>query len=252
MNASVGPTVTVTFAGCGDAFGSGGRYQACIHLSEQDRPPVLLDCGATSLSALKRLDLDPTEIGTVLVSHLHGDHFGGIPFLILDGQFAGRRSPLTVAGPPGITDRLHQMMEAMFPGSTEVRRRFDVEMVELAPGASTTVAGIKVTSWEVHHPSGAPPLALRLSIGGKIVAYTGDTAWTDDLVTVAAGADLLIAEAYYFDKTIPYHLRHADLADHRCELTSRRIVLTHLSADMLARSDQLDFDTAHDGLTLQV
>ena len=114
------------------------------------------------------------------------------------------------------------------------------------------MAGIEVTSWEVSHPSGTPPLALRLGISGKTIAYTGDTAWTDDLVTAAAGADLLIAEAYYFDKAIPHHLRYADLAGHASELTSRRIVLTHLSADMLARRDELDFDIAHDGLTIQL
>jgi ribonuclease BN (tRNA processing enzyme) len=248
----VSPAVTVTFAGCGDAFGSGGRYQACIHLRERDGPPVLLDCGATSLSALKRIGLDPTEIGAVFVSHLHGDHFGGLPFLILDGQFGGRRAPLIVAGPPGIADRLRQAMEVMFPGSAAVHRRFDVDVVELTPGVTATVAGIGVTGWEVNHPSGAPPLALRLSIGGKVIAYTGDTAWTDGLVTVSAGADLLIAEAYYFDKIIPYHLRYADLADHKSELTSRRIILTHLSADMLARRSQLDFDIAHDGLIIEI
>ena len=252
MNTSVDPTVTVTFAGCGDAFGSGGRYQACIHLHQHNGPVVILDCGATSLSALKRLGLDPSEIRAVLVSHLHGDHFGGLPFLILDGQFAGRHNPLTIAGPPGVADRLHQLIEVMFPGSTNVQRRFDVEVMELGLDIPTTVAGIEVTGWEVNHPCGAPPLALRLSIGGKIVAYTGDTAWTDDLARVAAGADLLIAEAYYFDKIVPYHLRHADLVDHKHELAARRIVLTHMSADMLARRDQVAFDTAHDGLTLQI
>ena len=86
--------VTVTFAGSGDAFGSGGRHQACIHLRSPRAGPVLLDCGATSLSALKRLGLDPGEIVAVFVSHLHGDHFGGLPFLILDGQFSGRTQPL--------------------------------------------------------------------------------------------------------------------------------------------------------------
>ena len=117
MSTHAGPAVTVTFAGSGDAFGSGGRYQACIHLRQASRVPVLLDCGATSLSALRSLGLDPGEIGTVFVSHLHGDHFGGLPFLILDGQFTRRTSPLTVAGPPGTGERLRQTMEAMFPGS---------------------------------------------------------------------------------------------------------------------------------------
>jgi len=72
--------VTITFAGSGDAFGSGGRYQACLHLrGPGGAAPVLLDCGATSLSALRSCGLDPGEIAAVFVSRLHGDHFGGIP-----------------------------------------------------------------------------------------------------------------------------------------------------------------------------
>jgi ribonuclease BN (tRNA processing enzyme) len=244
--------VTVTFAGSGDAFGSGGRYQACIHLRQPARPPVLLDCGATSLSALKTFGLDPGEVSAVVVSHLHGDHFGGLPFLILDGQFSRRTRPLTVAGPPGTAARLRAAMEVLFPGSADAQRRFSLEVLELPPGSTTTVAGIAVTSWEVRHPSGSPPLALRLDFGGTTIAYTGDTAWTDDLIAVADGADLLIAEAYYLDKSIPYHLRYADLADHDGDFTCGRIVLTHLSAELLARSDQLAYDVACDGLIIEL
>jgi ribonuclease BN (tRNA processing enzyme) len=248
------PGVAVTFAGSGDAFGSGGRYQACIHLRAPGQAPVLLDCGATSLSALRACGLDPGEISTVLISHLHGDHFGGLPFLILDGQFSRRTSPLTIAGPPGTADRLRQAMETSFPGSPGTRRRFGLDVIELAPGSTTTVSGIEVTSWEVDHPSGAPPLALRLGLGDATIAYTGDTAWTENLAAAAADADLLIAEAYYYDKPVPYHLRYADLATHRASLTSRRIVLTHMSADMLARAAEgkLAFETARDGLAIQL
>ena len=242
--------LTVTFAGSGDAFGSGGRYQACIHLQRRDdRSPVLLDCGATSLSALKQLGLDPGKVATVLVSHLHGDHFGGLPFLILDGQFSRRTTPLTIAGPPGIAQRLTDTMECLFPGSSSTRRRFDVRTVEIKPGATITVSDLTVAAWEATHPSGAPPLALRLSLAGKTIAYTGDTGWTDALIECAAGADLLIAEAYYRDKYIPYHLRQADLDAHRDQLTAKRIVVTHMSADMIDRGP-LAYQAAHDGMTL--
>jgi ribonuclease BN (tRNA processing enzyme) len=245
--------VTVTFAGSGDAFGSGGRFQACIHLQgPRGFDPVLLDCGATSLSALKHLGLDPGQIAAVLISHLHGDHFGGLPFLILDGQFSGRTKPLIVAGPPGLARRLTDAMECMFPGSATARRRFDVDIVELQPRTSEMVAGVEVTTWEVDHPSGAPPFALRLALSGTVIAYTGDTAWTDNLLAVAAGADLLIAEAYYRRKNIPYHLRHADLVDHRQELAVARIVLTHMSSDMLDHPVDLAFEAAHDGLVLNL
>jgi ribonuclease BN (tRNA processing enzyme) len=245
--------LTVTFAGSGDAFGSGGRYQACIHLQPgRGLAPVILDCGATSLSALKRLRLDPGQVGAVFVSHLHGDHFGGLPFLILDGQFSRRTSPLTVAGPPGISQRLTDTMECLFPGSSRTPRRFDIRAIEIEPGATTTVAGVGVTAWEVNHPSGAPALALRLGLDGKAIAYTGDTAWTDTLLECSAGADLLIAEAYYRDKNIPYHLRLSDLHAHREQLTAKRIVLTHMSADMLDHPDPIAFQAAHDGLTLSL
>ena len=116
------------------------------------------------------------------------------------------------------------------------------------------MSGTDVTSWEVDHPSGAPPLALRLGIGGATIAYTGDTAWTENLTAAAACADLLIAEAYYYDKPVPYHLRYTDLSTHHSSLTSRRIVLTHMSADMLTRAAEgrLAFETAHDGLAIQL
>jgi ribonuclease BN (tRNA processing enzyme) len=215
---------------------------------------VLLDCGATSLPALRRCGLDPGEIAAVFVSHLHGDHFGGIPFLILNGQFAGRASPLTVVGPPGTARRLPELMECMFPGSWRARRRFAVEVAELRPGAAVTAAGVRAEGFGADHPSGpdGPALALRLTVGSAVIGYTGDTAWTDALVDVAAGADLLIAEAYYRDKAVPYHLRHADLVAHAGRLASRRIVLTHMSADMLEHLDQARFEAAADGLVLRV
>jgi ribonuclease BN (tRNA processing enzyme) len=244
--------VSVTFAGCGDAFGSGGRFQACIHLRPDGAAPVLLDCGATSLTALKRCGLDPGEVSAVFVSHLHGDHFGGLPFLVLDGQFSGRADPLTVVGPPGTAARLDAAMECLFPGSAAARRRFAVRVNELAPGATVQAAGIEATAWAADHPSGSPALCLRLAMAGKVIGYTGDTAWTSSLLQVAAGADLLIAEAYYRDKPVPYHLRLADLQAHAAELASRRIILTHMSADMLSQQGQPGYEMASDGLTLRI
>jgi ribonuclease BN (tRNA processing enzyme) len=243
--------VTVTFAGCGDAFGSGGRFQACIHIRpDTGQPPVLLDCGATSLTALRQAGLDPGEIAAVFVSHLHGDHFGGLPFLILDGQFSRRVAPLLITGPPGTGQRLTTAMECLFPGSSQVRRPFGITVTELPPGGTQTMAGVTAKAWEAAHPSGAPALILRLAVGGTTIAYTGDTAWTPAIQAAARDADLLIAEAYYWDKPVPHHLRYADLTEH--EVTARRVILTHLSADMLGTQDTARYETARDGLTITI
>lgn len=250
---SVATAVSVTFAGSGDAFGSGGRSQACIHLRHPALAgPVLLDCGATSIPALKRCGLDPGEISTIVVSHLHGDHFGGLPFLILDGQFGGRTRPITVLGPPGTEARLQTAMECLFPGSATAARRFAVLVQELSPGGTASVPGASVRAWAADHPSGSAALLLRVSIASKVIGYTGDTAWTDQLAEAAAGADLLIAEAYFRDKPVPYHLRLADLEAHRSDLTARRIVLTHMSPDMLGGPLPPGYERAADGLVLHV
>jgi ribonuclease BN (tRNA processing enzyme) len=241
--------VTVTFAGSGDAFGSGGRLQACIAVQVGEQAPILLDCGATSLVALKRQGIDPNQVAAVLVSHLHVDHYGGLPQLILDGQFNRREAPLTIAGPAGTADRLTAALEVMFPGSSTVRRRFEVNVIELQPGnGQASIHNAVVHAVEVDHGMpGNTALGLRVDVAGKAITYTGDTAWTDVLIDLAADSDLFIAESYYWDKVVPYHLRHADLLAHRDQLASRHIILTHMSADMLAHADDAAFDLAYDG-----
>jgi ribonuclease BN (tRNA processing enzyme) len=120
----------VRFLGSGDAFGSGGRLQACVSVRSTETI-VLLDCGASSLVAMKRLGVDAGSIDAVALSHLHGDHFGGLPFLVLDGQFSRRERPLLVARSPGTRERVTQAMEVLFPGASRVERRFDLRFLEL-------------------------------------------------------------------------------------------------------------------------
>ena len=249
--------IQVRFIGSGDAFGNGGRFQACIllHALGQDGD-VLLDCGASSLIALKQQHQDPNQIGLVLVSHLHGDHFGGLPFLILDGQFAHRTRPLHVAGPAGVSERVEAAMEVLFPGSTGVRRRFPVHFHELTDRQPLRFdlgpAGLVVVPFAVVHVSGAPALALRVAWQGHTIAYTGDTEWTETLIEVAQGADLLIAEGYTNQRKIRFHLDVASLRQHAGRLGARRVILTHLSAELLARADELGWETASDGMTLEL
>jgi ribonuclease BN (tRNA processing enzyme) len=239
----------VRFAGSGDAFGSGGRWQTCIHLSGEGQV-LLVDCGATSLVALKAQGLDPGAVDAVAVTHLHGDHFGGLPFLILDGQFSRRSKPLQVAGPPGIRARLAETMEALFPGSSQAQRRFPVEVTELGTdGKAAGLGAATVRGWEVKHACGAPPLALRVELGGTSFAYSGDTEWTAALAEAAHGADLFAVEAYTFDRPVRYHLDYQTLCAHLAEIRARRIVLTHMSAAMLTRLADADLPAAYDGMT---
>lgn len=241
----------VRFLGSGDAFGSGGRFQTCIHLGA-GASQLLLDCGASSLIAMRRFGVDPQAIDAVILSHLHGDHFGGVPFLVLDGQFKRRTRPLVVAGPPGVEARVREAMEVFFPGSTRIERKFETRFLELADRAAVPVGPVSVTGFEVSHASGAPPFALRVAGEGRVVTYSGDTEWTESLIDAARGADLFIAEALFYDRRVKYHLDLATLRQHRSRLECHRLVLTHMGEDMLARLDGLDVEAAADGQELVV
>ena len=238
--------IQLQFLGSGDAFGSGGRFQTCLLLRGAGGS-LLIDCGASSLIAMKRAGVDPGEIGWVLLTHLHGDHFGGLPFMVLDGQFSRRTRPLVVAGPPGTRTRVEAAMEVLFPGSSRVERRFAVEFVELAQRTAASVGPATVTPFSVEHASGAPSYALRVQYGGKVVVYSGDTEWTESLVDAARGVDLFVCEAYFFEKKIKYHLDYATLRDHRKQLDCKRIILTHMSQDMLGRLGESEMEWATDG-----
>lgn len=241
------------FVGCGDAFGSGGRFNTCFHLTG-DTTNLLIDCGASSLVALKRLNIDRNAIRTIVITHFHADHFGGIPFFILDAQFfSKRRDPLTIVGPPGLDAWYARVMETAFPGSSQAAQKFDLRLVEIEAGQALPVDGIMVHAFQaLHGPPNGPYLAVRIEAEGKSVAYTGDTEWTPDLIAAARDADLFIAEAYFRDKTIATHLSLDAIEAHLAEMAPRRLVLTHMSDDMLGHPDRERFETAEDGMIVKL
>lgn len=239
--------ISLQFLGCGDAFGSGGRLQACIYV-DCGFSRFLLDCGATSMSALKHLRIDPNSIDTILLTHLHGDHFGGLPFFMLDAQLVSKRAQhLTIVGPASTEERIHAAQEVLFPGSSEIQWRYSIDYYEWVDGQTAQLSGLKVTPYPVIHASGATAYALRVECAGKVIAYSGDTEWTDVLIAVAKEADLFICEAYYFDKQMKYHLDYRTLMAHRDALGCKRLILTHMNDNLLNQLGNVEAEYAEEG-----
>lgn len=236
------------FIGSGDAFGSGGRFNTCFHVTGS-QANFLIDCGASSLIAMKAQGVAPNSIQTIFITHFHADHFGGIPFFMLDAQFfSKRRQPLTIAGPQGLGEWYKHVMETAFPGSSTTQPRFKLSLVELEPDVMATVDGITVRPFRVNHGNlGGPCLAYRLEVEGRSIAYSGDTEWTDELIEAGKGVDLLIAEAYFYDKKVRLHLDFVSLKEKLPRIQPKRLVLTHMSEDMLNRMESVNYETAEDG-----
>jgi ribonuclease BN (tRNA processing enzyme) len=110
-----------------------------------------------------------------------------------------------------------------------------------------------VSGYVVAHPSGTPSLALRIECDGKILTYTGDTEWVDALLAASRNADLLIAEAYFFERKVRFHLDYATLRQKLPLIGAKRLILTHMSPDMLRRASELeDCEAADDGLEVEI
>lgn len=244
--------IEVKFLGSGDAFGSGGRLQPCIHVKYAERQ-FLLDCGPTALIGMRRFNVEPNDIDTIIISHFHGDHYCGIPLMILDAQLVSKRTqPLTIVGPQGIRKRIEDSMEIMFTHSSKVQQNFAIEYIELIPGIPQKINELEVTAFTGEHPSGGPSLIVRVKVGSKIITYTGDTDWTDNLIPAAEGADLFISEAYFFEKRIKFHMVYQTLLENIDKLKFKKMILTHMSQEMLRNVDKLEYEQADDGKVFYV
>jgi ribonuclease BN (tRNA processing enzyme) len=229
-------------------MGMRGLHQSCI-LLEAHGQKLLLDCGMTAMTSLGRIGLNPADIDAVIVSHLHGDHFGGVPLLLLDAALCGRPRPVIIAGPARTRQRVEQTLEVFgWEGAGLDAATF----VELVPGECVPIAGWEVTALQVSHDEITEPMGLRLAIDGTIVGYSGDAGWSDALVDIARGADLFVCAVWSFDKVDPTFIDLETLLANRHRLNCERIILTHLGPSMLERLQSVELEIANDGLTIEI
>lgn len=242
----------LTVLGSGDAFGSGGRFHSA-YLVEAPGATFLLDCGPSILQALKRAQMCPERLDFVLLTHLHGDHFAGVPFLFMDYRYESCRTrPFTVFGPPDVERRVKKLFSALYEKTANEPSPFPIEYRELAADTVTEIAGVRVTPLRVPHVAELVSFAYRIEVGGKTLVYSGDTGWTDDLVAHARGADLFVCECSTFETKLDIHVSYPEIARCASALGCKRLLLTHLGSEPLARLDEITLEVARDGMTIEL
>jgi ribonuclease BN (tRNA processing enzyme) len=240
------------FLGSGDAFGSGGRFNTCFYVTSHTIN-FLIDCGATAVVALKKYGLSTEDIDVIVLTHFHGDHYGGLPFFLVDaGKVVKRTKPLTIVSPPGCRSKLKELIELLYPGASDVLDELDLHFIEYTAHQPVEAESLKITAYPVIHAEAVLPHALRIQVDNKIIAFSGDTEWTDELLDVARDADLFICECNYYKKESKGHLNYQTILKKRDKLSCKRFVLTHFNEEMLENLENVAFECAKDGKVIPV
>jgi ribonuclease BN (tRNA processing enzyme) len=244
--------IKLHFIGSGDAFGSGGRFSTCFYVNAPSKN-FLIDCGISSLIGLRKYQIDPNGIDVILLTHYHGDHYGGVPYIILYGNTIGKRkNPLTIAGPKGCKENVLNLMEQLYPGSTSKGFGFDLQFKEYHEGEPLHIEEIKLVAYKVVHTQATLPHGLRISIDGKIIGFSGDTEWTDNLLKISQGSDLFICECNNYASDAPGHLSYLTILQHKEQWKTKRIILNHFGSEMLDNLQKSEIELAEDGKSITI
>jgi ribonuclease BN (tRNA processing enzyme) len=242
----------VLFVGTSDAFGSGGRRQSA-YLVRTPSGAVLLDCGTTTGTGLATLAVERDEIDTIILSHFHADHFGGIPLFLLGALHQdSRHKPLRIAGPPAVEERVRQAAAALGHPLDEQDWSFPILFQELPAGAESETGPVTIRTFPTRHSPESHPRGIRIQAGTRSLVYSGDTGWFDEFPSRVNGADLFICECTQVQKSYEFHLSLEELADHKNEFDCGKHLLSHLGEEMRSLTDFGGFEVADDGLVIKL
>ena len=253
----------LTVIGSSDAFNSAGRFHSCYWLDGAGDAPVMIDFGSTALAAVRRVGRSPLELGAVLVTHLHGDHIGGFPHLLINSLYNDvREDALDVVGPVHTEERVERLFQTVYPKLGRAPAPYALRYQELAPGDDAHVLGLRVEAFPAAHMDPPDvPLCLRVTTAsGHVVAFSGDTEPCEGLLAAAADADLLVAECTALEPPAGRHLTWRDWQALWPRIGAKKVLLTHFNRDVRAAIPRLRgevpasvvVDFAEDGQVLDI
>ena len=212
-----------------------------------------MDAGPTVLAGLKDARHTSSEIDFVLLSHLHGDHFGGLPFMIMEYLYERpRQRELLIAGPAGTESRVMDLFRAMYKEAASRPTTFPIRFMTLVAEQNVKIGEIAIEPFAVPHQEREPSLGLKVRTDGKTLMYSGDSGWTEQFVERTTDVDLFLCECCYWETQVDFHINYPQFAENRARIGAKRVVLSHLGREVLGKLDQIKEECARDGMVIKV
>lgn len=229
----VRPPVELVFLGTGNAFAP-GRYWSSFLVNGR----YLFDCSPAVLAQLRHIGSRPQDIEVIFISHFHGDHYFGLPFLLLDyAERSHRSSDLVIVGPPGIESVTEELYERAYPGLSTKPTGYARRYVEAAEGGQLRAGPLSFEAYRVNHAQGKLEcFGYKVWFGNRVIAFTGDTALCEAIFALADGTEVLVIDCTYPAGHFPQHLSFDEIIEVRRRLPlSTTILLTHMEAEQTNR-----------------
>ncbi|MBJ80262.1 MAG: hypothetical protein CMH60_02995 [Myxococcales bacterium] len=227
---------TMTFLGTGDAFNAAGALHS-TYLLTGSKEKLLLECGPSVLAALNRQRIDSASVDFLLISHLHGDHFGGLPFLFLEYSYrAKRKAPLIIAGPKGLQERANQLYQIMY-GKSLSELCFELEFHEVGPEEDFSLGDFSIHPFQVPHNATPFALGYRIKEGEHSLVFSGDSAFCDVLLEKSQHVDLFVCECCTVKPRLKQHISLHEIQNALPQLSCKTLILSHLGNEMRDHAD---------------
>ncbi len=241
---------TITVLGSGNAFNDGERSYPAF-LIQTNNSQFLIDCGPTTVLQMRKLGFDLDFLDGMIITHFHGDHIAGIPFLLLDFHYLSKRTrQFTCVGPKGLNATIERLYEACYKKTASEPRSYPLNYKILKLGEIISEFGAKIQAFSMLHSSES--LGYRISHPSATIAITGDTSWNDEIPKMANGVDLLISECNFWNMELGGHMNYKILEKHLSEINARKIVLTHPSSDVLEHEKELRLPLLQDDQVITI
>ncbi len=237
--------------GCGDAFANGGRHTTSF-LVHQEGKGFLIDCGSSTLVRLKQEGFTVKNINTIFITHFHGDHYGGLPFLLISMKFEiNDGHKLTVIGPEGIKEKTRNLQESMYPGTGVLVDELNIDFIEYNMSLQK-LEGVSFQSYAVTHSPPSIPHGIKITWGGKSLAFSGDTEWDDNLIELSNSTEIFITECNNLKIDSPGHLSLKTLREKFAKLNTGKVLLSHMGPEILSEQVGDDFIKLKDGFEMDL